>query len=40
MVTPISLGDDDNVIPTPADSALVKALALAFRYQKLPDIGR
>jgi hypothetical protein len=40
IVTPVSLGSDDNVIPTRADPALVKALARAFRYQKLLDEGR
>lgn len=40
VVTPISLGSDDNVIPTRADPALVKALARAFRYQRLLDEGR
>lgn len=40
VVTPVSLGSDDNVIPTRADPALVKALARAFRYQRLLDEGR
>lgn len=40
VVTPVSLGSDDNVIPTRADPALLKALARAFRYQKLLDEGR
>ena len=39
-MTPVSLGSDDNVIPTRADPALVKALARAFRYQKLLNGGR
>lgn len=40
VVTPVSLGSDDNVIPTRPDPALVKALARAFRYQRLLDEGR
>ena len=40
VVTPVSLGSDDNVIPTHADPAVVKALARAFRYQKLLEDGR
>jgi hypothetical protein len=40
VVTPVSLGSDDNVIPTRADPAVVKALARAFRYQRLLDEGR
>lgn len=40
VVTPVSPGSDDTVIPTRADPALVKALARAFRYQKLLDEGR
>ena len=40
VVTPVSLGSDDNVIPTRSDPAMVKALARAFRYQKLLDEGR
>jgi len=39
VVTPIR-GDDEAAIPTRADPALVKALARAFRYQKLLDEGR
>jgi len=39
VVTPVSLGSDDNVIPTRADPALVKALARAFRYQRMLDGG-
>lgn len=38
VVTPVY--DDDAVIATRADPALVKALARAFRYQKLLDEGR
>src|SRR3712207_3597020 len=38
-VTPVrSCGGE--ALPTPADPALVKALARAFRYQKLLDEGR
>lgn len=40
VVSPVSLGSDDNVVPTRADPALVKALARAFRYQRLLDEGR
>ena len=40
VVTPVSLGSDENVIPTRADPAVVKALARAFRYQRLLDEGR
>jgi hypothetical protein len=40
VVTAVSLGSDDNVIPTRADPAVVKALARAFRYQRLLDAGR
>ena len=40
VVTPVSLGSADNVIPTRADPAVVKALARAFRNQRLLDDGR
>lgn len=39
VVTPVR-GGGDAVVPTRADPALVKALARAFRYQKLLDGGR
>ena len=39
VVTPVQEGDEA-AIPTRADPALVKALARAFRYQKLLDEGR
>ncbi|WP_246513934.1 hypothetical protein [Neoroseomonas soli] len=39
VVTPVQEGDEA-AIPTRADPALVKALARAFRYQKLLDDGR
>jgi hypothetical protein len=39
VVTPISQ-EGQPAIPTRADPALVKALARAFRYQKLLDEGR
>ncbi len=39
VVTPVSQ-QGDTVMPTRADPALVKALARAFRYQKLLDEGR
>lgn len=39
VVTPIR-GDSDSATPVRADPALVKALARAFRYQKLLDEGR
>ena len=39
VVTPVR-GDDEAAIPTRADPALVKALARAFRYQRLLDEGR
>lgn len=38
VVTPMSNGVSPAV--TPADPALVKALARAFRYQRMPDEGR
>jgi hypothetical protein len=38
VVTPV--GDGGEALPTRADPALVKALARAFRYQKLLDEGR
>ena len=40
MVTPVPVTGGDSAIPTRADPALVKALARAFRYQKLLDEGR
>lgn len=40
VVTPIVEGGADAAIPTRADPALLKALARAFRYQKLLDEGR
>jgi hypothetical protein len=39
VVTPVR-GGGDAAIPTRADPALVKALARAFRYQRLLDQGR
>ncbi len=39
VVTPVRT-DGDAAIPTRADPALVKALARAFRYQRLLDEGR
>jgi hypothetical protein len=39
VVTPVRDGDE-SAIPTRADPALVKALARAFRYQRLLDEGR
>jgi hypothetical protein len=39
VVTPVREGDEA-AIPTRADPALVKALARAFRYQRLLDDGR
>ncbi len=39
VVTPMA-EDGDVAIPTRADPALLKALARAFRYQKLLDEGR
>ena len=39
VVTPAQQGDA-SAIPTRADPALVKALARAFRYQRLLDEGR
>ena len=39
VVTPVQK-DGEATIPTRADPALVKALARAFRYQKLLDEGR
>ena len=39
VVTPV-LADGAATLPTRADPALVKALARAFRYQKLLDEGR
>ncbi len=40
MVTPLPAAGADSAIPTRADPALVKALARAFRYQRLLDEGR
>lgn len=40
VVSPVSEAGGDATIPTRADPALVKALARAFRYQKLLDEGR
>lgn len=40
VVTPLAGEDGDAAIPTRADPALVKALARAFRYQRLLDEGR
>jgi hypothetical protein len=39
VVTPVA-GDGFRAVPTRADPALVKALARAFRYQRLLDEGR
>ena len=39
VVTPVTEGGSD-AVPTRADPALVKALARAFRYQRLLDEGR
>lgn len=40
VVTPIPPAGADAAIPTPADPAVVKALARAFRYQRLLDEGK
>lgn len=40
VVTPVAAEGDDVAIPTRADPALLKALARAFRYQRLLDEGR
>lgn len=40
VVTPVNMIGDGEAIPTRADPALVKALARAFRYQKLLHEGR
>ena len=40
VVTPVEGEDGDDTIQTRADPALVKALARAFRYQRLLDEGR
>lgn len=40
LVMPTTEEAGDGTIPTRADPALVKALARAFRYQKLLDEGR
>ncbi|GGG50652.1 hypothetical protein GCM10010964_42370 [Caldovatus sediminis] len=40
VVQPVPPAGAETAIPTRADPALVKALARAFRYQKLLDQGR
>jgi hypothetical protein len=40
VVTPIPPAGADPAIPTRADPAVVKALARAFRYQRMLDEGR
>lgn len=40
VVTPVATAGADTAITTHADPALVKALARAFRYQRLLDEGR
>jgi hypothetical protein len=40
VVQPLTPAGAETAIPTRADPALVKALARAFRYQKLLDQGR
>lgn len=40
VVTPLAGGGGDDAISTLADPALLKALARAFRYQRLLDEGR
>lgn len=40
VVTPVPRDGEEATIATRADPALVKALARAFRYQKLLDEGR
>ena len=40
VVTPVQEDGADAAIPTRAEPALVKALARAFRYQRLLDEGR
>lgn len=40
VVTPVATAGADTTIATRADPALVKALARAFRYQRLLDEGR
>lgn len=40
VVTPVPAVGASTAVPTRADPALVKALARAFRYQKLLDDGR
>lgn len=40
VVMPVSHAEGIATVPTRADPALVKALARAFRYQKLLDEGR
>ena len=39
VVTPVSQ-QGDTIMPTRADAVLVKALARAFRYQRMLDVGR
>ena len=39
VLTPVSQ-QGDTVMPTRADPVLVKALARAFRYQRMLDVGR
>ena len=40
VVMPVAGDDSDGAVPTRVDPALMKALARAFRYQKLLDEGR
>jgi len=40
VVTPVLEAGGDATVPTRADPALMKALARAFRYQRLLDEGR
>jgi hypothetical protein len=40
VVTPLAAEGSSGIIPTRGDPALVKALARAFRYQRLLDEGR
>lgn len=40
VVTPVSALGGNTALPTRADPALLKAVARAFRYQKLLDEGR
>jgi len=39
VLTPVSQ-QGDTIMPTRADPVLVKALARAFRYQRMLDVGR